>query len=122
MVENTSYKYRYKVGDGEWSEEYIYNTQSLENGFRFIAVGDPQIGIGNGGSEADTERWLNTLSLATEIAPDASFIYSMGDQVDSNQEYNQYAGFLYPSVLLQPLSVTTIVMFRIFSGTSIIRI
>lgn len=103
-----SYKYRYKVGeDSQWSEEFTYEKQDTKDGFCFIAVGDPQIGIGNGGSEADTERWLNTLSLATETAPDASFIYSMGDQVDSNQEYDQYAGFMYPSILRSlPIATT----------------
>ncbi len=96
---DTAYKYRYKTGNGEWSETYSYNTQSTENGFSFIAVGDAQIGIGNGGSEADTERWDNTLKLATEKLPNASFIMSMGDQVDGNKEEDQYAGFLYPETL-----------------------
>lgn len=108
LAENRSYKYRYKVGDGDWSEEYTYITQDLTDGFNFIAVGDPQIGVGNGGSEADTERWNNTLSLATELSPDASFIYSMGDQVDANQEYGQYAGFLNPPILRNLPIATTI--------------
>lgn len=95
----TEYKYRYKIGDGAWSEEYTYITQSTDNGFGFIAVGDVQIGVGNGGSEKDTERWENTLMLATEMMPDSSFIMSMGDQVDGNKEEDQYAGFLYPSIL-----------------------
>lgn len=95
----TEYKYRYKTGDGAWSEEYTYITQSTDNGFGFIAVGDVQIGVGNGGSEKDTERWENTLMLATEMIPDSSFIMSMGDQVDGNKEEDQYAGFLYPSIL-----------------------
>lgn len=95
----TEYKYRYKTGDGAWSEEYTYITQSTDNGFGFIAVGDVQIGVGNGGSEKDTERWENTLMLATEMMPDSSFIMSMGDQVDGNKEEDQYAGFLYPSIL-----------------------
>ena len=108
LEENTSYKYRYKVGDGSWSAEYSYKTQDLTEGLSFIAVGDPQIGIGIGGSEADTERWINTLNLATAIAPNASFIYSMGDQIDANQEYGQYAGFLHPSILRQLPIATTV--------------
>lgn len=104
---NTSYKYRYKTGDGEWSETYTYNTQSSENGFGFIAVGDVQIGVGNGGSEKDTERWENTLSLAIEKMPDASFIMSMGDQVDGNKEEDQYAGFMYPE-LLRSMPISTL--------------
>lgn len=104
---DTAYKYRYKTGDGEWSETYSYNTQSADDGFGFIAVGDVQIGVGNGGSEDDTERWQNTLNLATEKMPDASFIMSMGDQVDGNKEEDQYAGFLYPEQL-RNLPVSTI--------------
>ena len=104
---NTAYKYRYKIGDGEWSETYSYKTQSTDNGFGFIAVGDVQIGVGNGGSEADTERWANTLNLATEKLPNASFIMSMGDQVDGNKEEDQYAGFLYPDTL-RNLPIATI--------------
>ncbi|MGN1414987.1 MAG: fibronectin type III domain-containing protein [Anaerovoracaceae bacterium] len=95
----TEYKYRYKTGDGEWSETYDYYTQSIGDGFGFIAIGDVQIGVGNGGSEADTERWENTLDLAIEKMPYASFIMSMGDQVDSNKEEDQYAGFMYPEIL-----------------------
>ena len=95
---NSTYKYRYKT-DGDWSEVYTYKTQSSENGFGFIAVGDPQIGIGTGGSEQDTARWENTLTLATGRMPNASFIMSMGDQVDGNKEEDQYAGFLYPEIL-----------------------
>lgn len=99
LDENTTYKYRYKTGDGEWSEVYTYQTQSSADGFGFIAVGDPQIGIGNGGSESDTERWENTLTLAKNRLPQASFIMSMGDQIDGNKEEDQYAGFLYPEIL-----------------------
>lgn len=107
LEENTEYKYRYKTGEGEWSEEYTYITQSTDNGFGFIAVGDVQIGVGNGGSENDTARWENTLDLATEMLPDASFIMSMGDQVDGNKEEDQYAGFLYPS-MLRSLPISTL--------------
>lgn len=45
---------------------------------------------------------------ATELSPDASFIYSMGDQVDANQEYGQYAGFLNPPILRNLPIATTI--------------
>lgn len=104
---DTSYKYRYKTGDGEWSETYSYKTQNTENGFGFIAVGDVQIGVGNGGSEEDTERWENTLKLATEKMPNAGFIMSLGDQVDGNKEEDQYAGFMYPEIL-RSMSISTI--------------
>lgn len=103
----TDYEYRYKVDDEAWSQSYDYSTVDSTDSFKFIAVGDPQIGVGNGGSEADVERWINTLNLATATAGDAAFIYSMGDQVDGNLEYDQYAGFMAPSVLRNMSIATT---------------
>lgn len=101
------YKYRYKVGDSEYSETYTYSCKDTSSSLQFIALGDPQIGIGTGGSKADTERWNNTLQLATATAPNAKFLYSMGDQVDGNQEYGQYAGFLNPD-LLRKMPIATL--------------
>lgn len=107
LENNTNYEYRYRVDDGEWSEPEDYRNADTTDGFKFIAVGDPQIGIGVGGSEADTQRWINTLNLATEKAGDAAFIYSMGDQIDGNMEYDQYAGFMYPQTLRNYSIATT---------------
>ena len=86
---------------------YYYTSKDTSTQLDFIAVGDVQIGIGNGGAKADTERWNKTLKLAQETLPNASFILSMGDQVDANQEYDQYAGFLNPNIL-RSLPIATI--------------
>lgn len=107
LENGADYQYRYRVDEGEWSEAEDYRCTDSTNGFSFIAVGDPQIGVGNGGSEADTQRWENTLNLAVETARDAAFIYSMGDQVDGNLEYDQYAGFMYPQILRNYSIATT---------------
>lgn len=107
LENGADYQYRYRVDEGEWSEPEDYRCTDSTNGFSFIAVGDPQIGVGNGGSEADTQRWENTLNLAVETARDAAFIYSMGDQVDGNLEYDQYAGFMYPQILRNYSIATT---------------
>lgn len=107
LEQGKTYEYRYKIDDGEWSESADYKCTDVSNGYTFIAVGDPQIGVGIGGSEKDTERWTNTLNLATAKAGNAAFIYSMGDQVDGNLEYDQYAGFLYPSTLRNYALATT---------------
>lgn len=63
LKNGTNYQYRYRVDDGEWSEPEDYRNVDATDCFKFIAVGDPQIGIGVGGSEADTQRWVNTLNL-----------------------------------------------------------
>lgn len=107
LKNGTNYQYRYRVDDGEWSEPEDYRNVDATDGFKFIAVGDPQIGIGVGGSEADTQRWVNTLNLATAKAGDAAFIYSMGDQIDGNLEFDQYAGFMYPQTLRNYSIATT---------------
>lgn len=107
LKQGKTYEYRYKIDDESWSKSYEYKCQDISDGYNFIAVGDPQIGVGTGGSEKDTERWINTLNLATETAKDSAFIYSMGDQVDGNMEYEQYAGFMTPDILRSlPIATT----------------
>ena len=43
---DTAYKYRYKTGDGEWSETYSYNTQAPMTDSDLSQWGDVQIGVG----------------------------------------------------------------------------
>lgn len=125
LTENTTYYYQYRVGTEAWSETYTYQTHSFTN-FQAVLVGDPQIGAsGSSGQNTnddlnianDTAEWNKTLETAlgeNGIAKDASFILSAGDQIDysSADKYNvreqEYAGFLYPSVLRSTPLATTI--------------
>lgn len=125
----TNYYYSYEV-DGKWLAPIKYETKNSSDGFSFIFVGDPQIGsssenIATGSSEEqgqdkatrnDSFNWNNTIKKALEKQPNASFMLSAGDQIQSRDKKNasktydkneiEYAGYLSPS-LLKSLPVAT---------------
>ena len=90
---NTEYVYR--VGhDGGWSQTYEYSTENFDNNFEFLLVGDPQIGAGS--TASDIVGWKATMQQAEESFPNASFLISAGDQVNTNNNETQYEGYLSP--------------------------
>ena len=119
-------KYYYSYGTNDnWSEAIEFKTQST-NKFGFILVGDPQIGSSAGNiatgetteqgqdnaTRNDTFNWNNTINKALSLMPNASFILSAGDQIQSrNKKANQtealeytgneveYAGYLSADAL-----------------------
>ena len=125
LEEDTIYYYSYGT-EGNWSEPVSIKTQNT-NKFGFVLVGDPQIGSSSknnatGSDEAqgqdnatrnDTFNWNNTINKALQVMPNASFILSAGDQIQSrnkkvgNQEEAnkyieneiEYAGYLSPQAL-----------------------
>lgn len=123
IAPNTTYYYSYTddLASGNWSEPVRYQSKGTES-YQMIYVGDPQVGAsGSDGQNTiddkniayDTYNWNKTLTKAAQIAPNASFILSAGDQIDySNANNNavrerEYAGFLYPSLLRSlPLATT----------------
>lgn len=128
LEENTKYYYQYSIDGTDWSEVYEYQTHSFSN-YQAILVGDPQIGATGGNGEGtlddqdiaiNTYSWNKTLQKAlgqNGIAQNASFILSAGDQIDYSSSgengagevirEQEYAGFLYPSVLRNiPLATT----------------
>lgn len=118
LEENTTYYYQYSIDGSTWSAATKYQTHSFSN-YQAVLVGDPQIGASGSrdqGKENDldiavnTYAWNKTLEKALGedgIAKDASFILSAGDQVDYSSgtgkgyeiREQEYAGYLYPSVL-----------------------
>ena len=113
--------YYYQIGDGE---PVAFEVQDSSDGFSFIYVGDPQIGSSKELKGTDTEEfyaaqsasvcndsfnWNNTLEKAVAQAPDASFVLSAGDQIQTNKKKApnkdatnskiEYAGYLCPEVL-----------------------
>lgn len=113
--------YYYQIGEGEL---VAFEVQDSSDGFSFIYVGDPQIGSSNELKGTDTEEfyaaqsasvcndsfnWNNTLEKAVAQAPDASFVLSAGDQIQTNKKKApnkdatnseiEYAGYLCPEVL-----------------------
>lgn len=124
LEENSKYYYSYGTNDN-WSEAIEFKTQST-NKFGFILVGDPQIGSSAGNiatgetteqgqdnaTRNDTFNWNNTINKALSLMPNASFILSASDQIQSrNKKANQtealeytgneveYAGYLSADAL-----------------------
>lgn len=96
LTDSTEYVYR--VGDGKdenWSPVYLYTTRNPKD-FGFFFVGDPQIGYAD--SNAEARAWEDTLKKATNKFPDASFLLSAGDQVQSNK-ISLYNLFFQPETL-----------------------
>ncbi len=93
---NTTYYYSYTWNNGEnaqWSEVHTYTSQDFDS-FQTILVGDPQMGASGSSGQGsvddaniatDLAGWTKTLDMASEIAPNASFILSAGDQIDYSE-------------------------------------
>ncbi|MGO1545382.1 MAG: fibronectin type III domain-containing protein [Gulosibacter sp.] len=86
---NTEYIYRVGSEEGGWSQTYTYSTEGFGGDFNFNFFGDAQIGSGSssklgegGGLEQDAQGWYETLDASVEMYPDASFLFSAGDQID----------------------------------------
>ncbi|MCI5731384.1 MAG: metallophosphoesterase family protein, partial [Eubacterium sp.] len=122
---NTTYYYSYSNDGKTWSDAKAYNSKDASN-YKVILVGDPQVDASNSegqGTEddiniaVDTYNWNKTLTKVKEKDSDASFILSVGDQVDyagvdssdtKNVRESEYAGFLYPE-LLRTMPLATVV-------------
>ena len=100
---NTDYVYR--VGNRDaWSPVYRFSTQNFRAGdFTFAFAGDPQIGAGAGYNGAtlaqDSTGWATSLDHAAQWFPNSSFLMSLGDEVNVNNNESQYTGFLAPAQL-----------------------
>ena len=87
---DTEYVYRVSNDGTKFSRIYEYKT-GTSGAFQFIVVGDSQLTLGNQDSDSiwpnpvTTTRagWKNTLDKISQHAPDARFIASAGDQVDT---------------------------------------
>ena len=94
-----STKYIYRVGDGSeenWSPVYEFTTNGTDS-FSCLVVGDVQIGAGN--TSTDILGWRNTMTKAVGQFPEASFLLSLGDQVETSSNENEYTGFFSPTEL-----------------------
>ena len=98
LAENTRYAYRVGSDQDGWSPVHTIRTQSFSGDYRFLFVGDPQIGA-SGDIAADGAGWADTLDVARRTYPDSELLLSAGDQVNSAGNESQYAAFLAPSTL-----------------------
>ncbi|MGA2545879.1 MAG: metallophosphoesterase [Rectinemataceae bacterium] len=112
LSDSTAYLYR--VGDGKvWSDVYPIETRDQKN-FGFLVAGDPQLGAKATGSktlDADSSGWADTVSKATVKYPNASFLVSLGDEVnDYNKRELQDAEYLayFAPPQLKGLPVATV--------------
>ena len=93
----TKYKFTITSGDGKLSKTHTYVTKDFGKGkaFTFAAVGDPQIGA-SGNAETDSQGWKKTLNAIQKDDADYAFLFSMGDQVNTNTDESEYSYFLSP--------------------------
>lgn len=116
--------YYYQVlKNGEWTEAKPYSTGSFKN-YSILYVGDPQIGACTKQSAAedgtvlnekddnlaarnDAFNWNQVLTNAT-AQHEVSFMISAGDQVNTADKENEYAGYLSASPLASLPTATTI--------------
>lgn len=81
LKENTEYRYRMGSTAGGWSGWEFFNTGSFGTDWSFITVTDAQIGV-DGALAKQTEQWKQTIGSAVADDPNASLIWSLGDQVE----------------------------------------
>ncbi|HJF76579.1 MAG TPA: metallophosphoesterase, partial [Brevibacterium linens] len=97
------------VGSEEdgFTEVQQFTTGDVGGDDEFLVFGDPQVGAG-GGDPDDAAGWDRTLSSAAATADDPSFFYSLGDQVNSAGNQEQYAQYLAPEATRTIPQATTI--------------
>lgn len=101
-----STEYVYRVGDGKsWSQAYSFSTRDERN-FGFLVVGDPQLGAKATGPKtlaSDAAGWQDTLGKAVAEHPSASFLVSLGDEVNDYNKLDsqaaEYSAFFAPQQL-----------------------
>lgn len=85
-------KYGYQVRrNDEWSKMYYFTTKKTSNTFNFLAAGDPQVGADE--TYQDILNWRQSVHKAIQLTEGASFLFTLGDQVDSSGNKHEYDGF-----------------------------
>ncbi|MGN6240659.1 MAG: fibronectin type III domain-containing protein [Cellulosimicrobium cellulans] len=90
-------EYVYRVGSATtgWSEPAVFDTGTFGDEYSFLFLGDIQIGA-SGSTARDSASWLQNAGTIDERHPDAAFVVSAGDQVDSSGNTQQYTGLFAP--------------------------
>jgi len=95
LEENAEYVYRVGSAATGWSELAVFDTGTFGDEYSFLFLGDIQIGA-SGSTERDSASWLQNAGTIDERHPDAAFVVSAGDQVDSSGNAQQYTGLFAP--------------------------
>ncbi|MCQ9385673.1 metallophosphoesterase [Brevibacterium moorei] len=87
-------QYSYQVGSDEagWSDVHSFGTSVTGD---FNVYGDPQIGS-SGDVDSDATGWKRTLQASLRTNPEASFLYTLGDQVEHKDNQEEFAAYLAP--------------------------
>jgi|GEM_PF-880842 len=101
LVGETNYVY-VLTGAGWESAPKPFRTGSINDSFRFLAGGDPQIAVWVANRHRDRDGWTNTLEVATNNVPDAAFFLSVGDQIHTRNDYIHRSQYMY-DILFAPL-------------------
>lgn len=99
--------YAYELVNGDTVSDLATFTTEQPGAFKFLLVGDPQMGA-SGTLSSDNSGWENTLNAAANQVPDAAFILSAGDQVNTASNEDQYSAYLEHAQLLG-MPVATVV-------------
>jgi hypothetical protein len=91
--------YSYRVGNcaAAWAEPEDFAVPE-EGPFSFLLLGDPQVFASTGGTDPAT-GWATTLRRATSAVPDAAFLATAGDHVNSTNVSGQVGEW---DLLLRP--------------------
>lgn len=93
-------EYLYQVGSEEaMSPAYTYTTPAFSDSFRFTAVGDPQLGKPIEDLDRQKTVWHRVLNKIRYHFPDSDFLISLGDQVNTFDDVEQYNALLNQGVL-----------------------
>ena len=106
LEQGTTYAYQL-VNGAKQSPVYTFTTEDASNGFTFLFMGDPQLGA-SGNLISDNSGWNTTLRAAAAKVPDAAFLLSAGDQVNTANNEGQYTAYLDQQVLYS-LPVATVI-------------
>ena len=100
-------QYAYQLVNADKASEIYTFTTAKSGAFEFLFAGDPQLGA-SGNLNNDNSGWAKTLEAAVEKVPDAAFLLSAGDQVNTADNEAQYSAYLEQSQLYD-LPVATVV-------------
>lgn len=100
-------QYAYQLVNGEKTSEIHTFKTATSGAFKFLFAGDPQLGA-SGNVTNDKNGWAATLKAAVEKVPDAAFLLSAGDQVNTATNEAQYSAYLEQAQLYS-LPVATVV-------------
>ncbi|MGO5166633.1 MULTISPECIES: metallophosphoesterase [unclassified Candidatus Paralachnospira] len=105
LQKETTYVYRL-VNGTTVSAPYTFKTTGT-GAFSFLLAGDPQIGA-SGNASNDTNGWGVTLKNAAAAFPNAAFLISAGDQVNTANNEAQYDGYLEHAELYNMTTATVV--------------